>query len=370
MTAHISNRPQSIVFLGTAHDNGGSSILASNLAAVMRADGHHVEEWYLFGSKRNETPGGARVFHNGPRVRSPLTLAALFVRLVAAFRSRKPDAVFGLQSLANLIAGVGGRLAGIRNRVPTYHIARERQNATLMLLDGIAGRLGFYTHMIACAKNVAETYTRNGAAYARQLMVIANGQKKPQSFGRAEARTALGLAADGPVIGQIGRFDYQKNQAFTLDLLRDLPSPTLLLVGSGPDEARVAAAIAAAELQSRVHVVDAIDHARIGIFYSAVDLALFPSRFEGLSLAAIEAIHASVPLVCSDIPSFREMFRNSPFLAETLLVPLGDREAWLNRVRAILSDKKLRLHIVAELRRLSPAYAFETMAAKYLSVID
>jgi glycosyltransferase involved in cell wall biosynthesis len=64
------------------------------------------------------------------------------------------------------------------------------------------------------------------------------------------------------------------------------------------------------------------------------------------------------------------MFRDSPFLAETLLVPLGDRDAWLNRVRAILSDEKLRLRIVAELRRLSPSYAFETMAAKYLSVID
>jgi glycosyltransferase involved in cell wall biosynthesis len=64
------------------------------------------------------------------------------------------------------------------------------------------------------------------------------------------------------------------------------------------------------------------------------------------------------------------MFRNSRILTETLLVPLGDRDAWLNRVRAILSDEKLRQRIVAELRRLSPAYVFETMAAKYLSIID
>jgi len=113
-----------------------------------------------------------------------------------------------------------------------------------------------------------------------------------------------------------------------------------------------------------------IAHDRIGHFYSAIDIALFPSSFEGLSLAAIEAIHAGVPLVCSDIPSFREMLQDSPFLAANLVVPLGERAAWLDRIRAILSDEELRIRIVAELRRLSPAYAFETMAAKYLALLD
>jgi glycosyltransferase involved in cell wall biosynthesis len=89
-----------------------------------------------------------------------------------------------------------------------------------------------------------------------------------------------------------------------------------------------------------------------------------------LSLAAIEAIHAGVPLICSDIPSFREMFHDSPFLAENLIVPLGDRETWLERIRAILTDEKLRRQIVTELRLLSPHYAFETMAAKYLALLD
>jgi len=61
VTAQLSNRPRSIVFLGTAHDNGGTSILASNLAGAMRARGHHVEEWYLFGSD-GDAPPDARIF--------------------------------------------------------------------------------------------------------------------------------------------------------------------------------------------------------------------------------------------------------------------------------------------------------------------
>ncbi len=44
------HRTRRVVFLGTAHDNGGSSVLAGNLAQAMRAQGYEVEEWYLFAS--------------------------------------------------------------------------------------------------------------------------------------------------------------------------------------------------------------------------------------------------------------------------------------------------------------------------------
>jgi len=361
-------RPRAIVFLGTAHDNGGSSVLASALASAMRAEGHHVEEWYLFGSQA-EMPPGARVFIKHTRSRSPFTLAALFVRVVLALRRRRPDAVFGLQPLSNLLAGIAGFLAGIGERVATQHLPYDHFNPLLMKLDGLFGRRGFYRHIVACGHSVADSYRRNGAAYMQRLTVIPNGQRKPVLIDRAEARSELALPAKGTVLGQLGRLYRQKNQVFSIGLLRDLPDASLLLIGSGPDEALIKSTIANSGFAGRVHLLDHIGHARVGAFYSAIDLMLFPSNFEGLSLAAIEAIHAGVPLVCSDIPSFREMFQASPFLAGNLIVPLGDRDAWLARIRAILSDAKLRGEIVAELRRLSPAYGFEGMAAKYLALV-
>ena len=364
-----TTRPRSIVFLGTAHDNGGSSVLATTLASAMRAEGHHVEEWYLFGSHA-ELPPGARVFSRHSRSRSPFTLACLFVTVVLALRRLKPDAVFGLQPLSNLLAGIAGWLAGVGDRVATLHLPSDEFNHVLMRLDGWAGRLGLYRHIVACGHSVADTYRQNGPAYMRRLTVIPNGHRKPLLVGRGKARAEFDLPAEGPVLGQLGRLYRQKNQVFSIGLLRELPDAALLLIGNGPDEALVKAAIASGGLQNRVHLVDHVAHERVGEFYSAIDVMLFPSSFEGLSLAAIEAIHAGVPLICSDIRSFREMFHASPFLTANLLVPLGDREAWLKRIRAILSDETLRGEIIAELKHLSPAYAFETMAAKYLALLD
>jgi glycosyltransferase involved in cell wall biosynthesis len=368
MAALTSGQPSSIVFLGTTHDNGGTSILATSLADALRAQGHRVEQWYLFDSAGNH-PAGTRIFLK-QKGRSPLKLLSLFVRVAMALREFKPDALFGLQPLANLMAGMAGRFAGIRNRVATLHNPSGHLNPALMRVDGFLGRHGFYSRIIACAQTVADTVKRNGPAYMRRLTVISNGHPKPVLFDRVQARRELGLPAYGIVLGQIGRLSFQKNQGFSVGLLKDLPDAALVLLGSGPDEAAVKTAIADAGLQSRVHILGALDHARIGLFYAAVDAVLFPSRFEGLSLAAIEALHAGVPPVCSDIPSFREMFRDSALLTETLLVPLDDRTAWAERIRELVSDCTMRARVIAELKRLSPSYSFDKMMKGYLAVLD
>ena len=365
-----SGKRRTIIFLGTAHDNGGSSILGSNLAAAMRAAGHDVEEWYLFQSASATMPPGARVFFKQGRSRSPLTLIPLFAKVISELRRRRPDTVYGLQSLSNLLAGIGGRLAGASNRIATLHIPADKFNSALMMLDGIVGRLGFYSCIIACGQSVADTFAYQGKAYMRHVTVVPNGHRKPAMIDRASARQELGLPATGTVIGQLGRLYYQKGQRFSLDLLQQLPDVTLLLVGVGPDEDMLKSAVAAAGLADRVTFVRHIDHDRVGIFFSATDLVLFPSLFEGLSLSAIETIHAGVPLVCSDIPSFREMFKPSAFLTEAAIAPLGDPDVWLKRVRMALADPDYGTRFRHELAQLSPTYRFETMANQYLALLD
>jgi glycosyltransferase involved in cell wall biosynthesis len=289
---------------------------------------------------------------------------------VLALRRLKPDAAFGLQPLSNLLVAFAGALAGVKDRVATHHLPYDQFNPVLMKFDRLAGRLGLYQHIVACGQSVADTYRHNGDTYMKRLTVIPNGHRKPVLIDRAKARAEFGLPPKGVVLGQIGRLYHQKNQTFSIGLLRGLPEASLLMIGNGPDEALVKSAIESGGLGKRAHLLRHIAHDRVGEFYSAIDIALFPSSFEGLSLAAIEAIHAGVPPLCSDIPSFREMFHASPFLSSTLLLPLGDRAAWLERIRAVTSDEPLRQRIAVELRQLSPAYAFETMAEKYLALLD
>jgi glycosyltransferase involved in cell wall biosynthesis len=366
MSAQHASRPRLIVFLGTAHDNGGTSILASNLAAAMRKQGHRVEEWYLFSSD-GDLPPGARVFYHTKR--TPFPLLTVFWRVVKALRQERVDVLLGLQPLSNLFVGVAGWIARVRNRISAYHGPFWSANQRLMNTDALVASLGFYSQMVACSNSVAESFRARSKAYD-PVEVIVNGHNAPRLFPRAQARAELGLPADGFVLGQIGRLSHQKNQDFTLELMRDLRQTQLVLLGIGPDESAVRAQIADTGIADRVRIIPAITHDRIGLFYSAIDLVLFPSRYEGLSLAAIEAIHAGVPLLCTNIPSFQELFASSPYLIEQLLLPPGDPAAWRARIRSLLTDSALRARVTEELARLSPAYGFDAMAEQYLQLID
>lgn len=120
---------------------------------------------------------------------------------------------------------------------------------------------------------------------------------------RAQMRTELGLE-NRLVIGHVGRFDVQKNHAFLIDVFaevhRRVPDSVLLLIGN--DAGKVGQSIhgkvnslgldeAVCFLGVRSDVADLMQ---------AMDVFLFPSLFEGLSVASMEAQASGLPTIISD----------------------------------------------------------------------
>ena len=118
---------------------------------------------------------------------------------------------------------------------------------------------------------------------------------------RKKVRKDLGIEGK-LVIGNVGRLCYQKNQENLLEVFAKLqserPESVLLLVGEGEMKE---------ELQQQVEKLGIADKV---IFYGvtdkveqllwAMDIFVFPSRFEGLGIVAVEAQAAGLPVICSD----------------------------------------------------------------------
>lgn len=68
---------------------------------------------------------------------------------------------------------------------------------------------------------------------------------------------------------------------------------------------------------------------------AACDLFVFPSRQEGMPLALIESLSASVPSIASDIPADREI------TAGDELIPPDDVDAWTDAIKKFLSGEKI-----------------------------
>ncbi len=105
------------------------------------------------------------------------------------------------------------------------------------------------------------------------------------------------------VVGNVGRFSAQKNHRFIVDIFAHLhrldPTALLVLVGGGGDtERRTRERVRRLGLTNDVRFMGT--RADIATLLQGIDVFLFPSLFEGLSVAMLEAQAAGLPVVCSD----------------------------------------------------------------------
>jgi glycosyltransferase involved in cell wall biosynthesis len=129
-----------------------------------------------------------------------------------------------------------------------------------------------------------------------------------QPIDRQAVRNQLGFGPDHLVIGHVGRFCEPKNHVFWIDVAAEAalrePRARFLLVGDGPLRSAVEQRVAQLGLAPRFRFTGVrADVPRL--LRGAMDVMLFPSLWEGLPLAIIEAQAAGLcsvvsPAVCEE----------------------------------------------------------------------
>lgn len=164
-----------------------------------------------------------------------------------------------------------------------------------------------YIDVKIAPSQLAATYTfGDHVAQTRQVAMLHNGldldiyHYDPQ--GRAVVRGEFGIPEHAPVFGHVGRFMTQKNHRFLLEIFSAIhhanPAAVLLLVGQGELEEDLRVQIN--QLDLRDYVVFAGVRSDIPQIMSAMDVFVFPSLYEGMPNAVIEAQAMGLPCVIAD----------------------------------------------------------------------
>ncbi|MCD6516234.1 MAG: glycosyltransferase [Candidatus Aminicenantes bacterium] len=123
---------------------------------------------------------------------------------------------------------------------------------------------------------------------------------------RANIRHALGLDSCDIVVGHVGRFSYndQKNHKFWIQIAREIhkrnPRIKFLLIGDGPLRKDIEEQVYRYKMKDKF-IFAGIRSDVPDLMKGAMDVFLFPSKYEGLPLTIIEAQAAGLPIVMSDI---------------------------------------------------------------------
>jgi len=163
----------------------------------------------------------------------------------------------------------------------------------------------YATDYLACGIEAgAFLYGKN--FFARNGEVIYNGIlaenfqfSAPQ---RELVRNRLAIPKESLVIGHIGRFTEVKNHDFLLDVflefIKESPDAKLLLVGQGPLQKHVEKRVSDANVMDQVIFTGLSDD--VISYLQAMDIVVFPSLFEGLPMALLEAQANGLPCLASD----------------------------------------------------------------------
>jgi glycosyltransferase involved in cell wall biosynthesis len=118
---------------------------------------------------------------------------------------------------------------------------------------------------------------------------------------RAAAKATLGVA--GPLLVAAGTLLERKGQDLAIAALKLLPGATLILVGDGPDRARLEGLAQDAD----VRFLGSRPHAELPALLAAADAMVLPTVSEGLANVWVEALACGTPVVTSDVGGAREV---------------------------------------------------------------
>lgn len=216
------------------------------------------------------------------------------------------------------------------SRLSSFGFFKEIRNR--ILVAGIASKSDY---CFACSKQAAISAFGRKILKNDKLVILPNATNLDNySFteeGRKKTREEFGLKTEY-VLCNVGRLCYQKNQIYLIDILKSLKCSglncKLILAGDGDQREFLKSVIEEKGLQNDV-IFTGI-RKDVAELLSASDLFVFPSIYEGLGLALVEAQANGLKCLATD------SLPEEVFIADNVIgLSLKNQSVWVETVKQI-----------------------------------
>ncbi len=315
---------------------------------VARDIGYHADKnkydihYLVFGDDVNHyekelTDSGCRIIHMDPPNKNHL---AYYRSLKNLIETEKYDVIHSHTMFSSGWAMYAGYKCGVPIRISHSHSIRghEKRGIIKNTYENTMRKVvdKYSTHCIGCGQG-AGYWLFGQEKFDKDGILIFNGidlnSYRYDPAKREDIRKQHGIE-DSYVLGHAGHFADVKNQQYLVNLLpkalRKKENVILLLLGDG--ETRDEIRKLAENLGVSDHVVFTGNVDNVGDYLSAMDVFVFPSRYEGMPLALIEAQANGLPCIISDkIPK-------DVYLTD-LITPLSisdeSQNEWVNKALSV-----------------------------------
>jgi L-malate glycosyltransferase len=356
-----------IFYLVDSMDVGGTETQAVELALRMAARGHEVTLGCLrmngpLLEKLKGSPVRVKEFHPKGGLDTPVGLYQ-FARLAWFLRREKFEVVHTHDLWSNLMGIVTARLAGIpailssRRDLAHFDWYQGKKRHWLRRLQNLSNVI------VANATPIRDALIREDKFSPAKLRVIHNGVDT-EKFQRAKPdreRLLQGLDQQTLVVLVGNMHSDVKGHPWLIAaapaVLQEFPQTRFVLAGDG--DARPQFEEQAARLGVQQNFLFLGRRSDIPDLLASCDIAVLPSRAEGLPNAVLEYMAAGLPTIASRVGGNAELIEDG---VTGLLVPSEDAVALSSALLRLLRDPELARHLAENGQRMAVEnYSFERL---------
>ena len=286
--------------------------------------------------------------------------------------------------------GVGtfARIISKQLRIPlvhTYHTMYEDyvHYITHGYFNRSSKKLVEYLTLFYCDKTISELVVPTKKAYElfkqkykvdRNVYIVPTGidiekfyREKNKKISIPDSRAKLGIKEDDFVILFVGRIAAEKNLELLLTAMKGLVNVSekikLLVIGDGPDLAKYKEYTTKQELENNVIFMGKVPWNKINEYYIIADVFATASHTETQGLTVIEAMAASLPVVCIDDEAFTGTVINN---LNGLI--FRNRREYKKHIAKLYEDKQLYQKLSSQARISAETHSSKYFAEQILDV--
>lgn len=211
----------------------------------------------------------------------------------------------------------------IKNRI--YHVHNPLNNVFPKCIRKLMNKFSirFSNCLCACSECAGKSNFRNEEFFVLNNLIDVE-KFSYNELARNEIREKYGVNKNETLLGGIGRLVEQKNPLFMIKLIKKLSSYNtikLMWIGNGKLKKEIEKIIKSEKLENKIILIDSTFE--IYKYYSAFDMFVLPSIYEGFGIVLIEAQASGVKILTS--PNVPNIVKETDLVK---FIDLTDEELW------------------------------------------
>ena len=324
----ITKKPKKILHLITGLDTGGAEMMLLKTLPGLQSDFENTVCCI-----KGRGPVGKLLENSGVSVIYLELKSFLDWRIIGRFRDAvahtNPDLVVTYLIHADLFGRILGKIFGVKQIFCSVRVKLvQAKYLPLLLIDGLTSFLVNHYHFNSNV--VYLLYKKYFFLPQKKCTIIPNGldvAKYQISADRGAAKLKeLGFSRDQILFGCLANLRAQKGHSYLLEAFQKIqtqhPTSKLLLIGDGEERQRLE--LLTSKLGIEKNVVFLGNRNDVPELLYILDFFVFPTLFEGMSNALMEAMASGLPIIATDILENKEIIKHE---FSGILVPVKNAEA-------------------------------------------